>query len=171
MVQSTTTSTATTSLDPVLFDSNQAYIATYTTVEWAGDIKAYPLDATTGVITATEAAKIWSAKTQLEAQSAGSRVIRYMHPTTKALRSFTYSNLAADGYGGTGGSGVPLHTPWTGRSRLRFTACCQQECGGHQRRDRSPAHHFVPQSVVPRANPQRRSARAAESGFARRGRQ
>jgi type IV pilus assembly protein PilY1 len=89
---------ATNSLEPVVDDSNRAYIATYATVEWAGDIKAYALDATTGNIDTTTA--LWSAKTQLEAQSAGSRVIRYMHPTTKALRSFTYSNLAADGYGG-----------------------------------------------------------------------
>ena len=31
-----------------LGDNNKAYIATYTTVEWSGDIKAYPLDAATG---------------------------------------------------------------------------------------------------------------------------
>jgi type IV pilus assembly protein PilY1 len=88
---------ATNSLEPVAGDNNQAYIATYTTVEWTGDIKAYPLNATTGVIDTTTAA--WSAKTQLDALAAGSRSIRYMQPGTKAMRAFNYTNLSADGYG------------------------------------------------------------------------
>lgn len=90
---------ATNSLEPVVGDSNRAYIATYATVEWAGDIRAYPLDASTGVIDKTPTSHVWSARTQLDAQSAGSRVIRYMHPTTKALRTFNYGNLNTDGYG------------------------------------------------------------------------
>jgi type IV pilus assembly protein PilY1 len=88
---------ATNSLEPVLGGDNKAYIATYTTVEWTGDVRAYPLDAATGNIDVTTAT--WSAKTMLEGTSAGSRNIKYMHPTTKALRSFTYSNLSTDGYG------------------------------------------------------------------------
>jgi type IV pilus assembly protein PilY1 len=88
---------ATNSLEPVLGDNNSAYIATYTTVEWTGDIKAFPLDAATGNIDTTTTT--WSAKTQLEALSAGSRNIKYMNPTTKALRAFNYTNLTADGYG------------------------------------------------------------------------
>jgi len=90
---------ATNSLEPVLGDNNQAYIATYTTVEWSGDIKAHPLNAATGAIDMSTTT--WSAQTQLEALSAGSRNIKYMHPTTKALRAFNYSNLSADGYGGS----------------------------------------------------------------------
>jgi type IV pilus assembly protein PilY1 len=89
---------ATNSLEPVVGESNNAYIATYTTLEWTGDIKAYPLDAMTGSIDTSTAT--WSAKTQLQALSAGSRNIKYMHPTTKALRAFNYTNLSADGYGG-----------------------------------------------------------------------
>lgn len=88
---------ATNSLEPVAGDNNQAYIATYTTVEWTGDVKAYPLDAATGTINTATAA--WSAKTQLEALSAGSRNIKYMQPGTKAMRSFTYGNLNTDGFG------------------------------------------------------------------------
>ena len=88
---------ATNSLEPVLGDNNSAYIATYTTVEWTGDIKAYPLDAATGNI--DTGTTTWSARTQLEALSAGSRNIKYMNPTTKALRTFNYTNLNADGYG------------------------------------------------------------------------
>ena len=90
---------ATNSLEPVLGDNNNAYIATYTTVEWSGDIKAYPLDAATGTI--NTATTTWSAQAQLEAVSAGSRNIKYMNPTTKSLTDFTYSNLSAaqSGYG------------------------------------------------------------------------
>ncbi|MFI4929062.1 MAG: pilus assembly protein, partial [Burkholderiales bacterium] len=89
---------ATNSLEPVVGESNNAFIATYTTLEWTGDIKAYPLDATSGVIDTTTA--VWSAKTQLQAVSAGSRSIKYMQPGTNALRSFNFTNLTADGYGG-----------------------------------------------------------------------
>jgi type IV pilus assembly protein PilY1 len=88
---------STNSLEPVVGDDNKAYVATYTTVEWIGDIRAYSLDASTAnVDTSTYA---WSAKAQLEAVSAGSRNIKYMHPTTKALRTFSFSNLNTDGYG------------------------------------------------------------------------
>jgi len=89
---------ATNSLEPVAGENNRAYIATYTTVEWTGDIKAYALDAATGAIDTSTAT--WSARTQLEALSAGSRSIRYMQPGTKAMRAFTYANLNADGFGG-----------------------------------------------------------------------
>ncbi|HEX6020324.1 MAG TPA: hypothetical protein VFZ28_19680, partial [Burkholderiaceae bacterium] len=89
---------ATNSLEPVLGDNNNAYVATYTTVEWTGDIRAHPLDAATGAI--NTATTVWSAKTQLEGVSAGSRNIKYMNPVTKALRAFNYGNLSTDGYGG-----------------------------------------------------------------------
>ena len=89
---------ATNSLEPVLGDNNKAYIATYTTIEWSGDIKAFPLDAATGNIDTSVTS--WSAKAQLNGVSAGSRAIKYMQPGTKAMRSFTYSNLNADGFGG-----------------------------------------------------------------------
>ncbi|HET7527916.1 MAG TPA: PilC/PilY family type IV pilus protein [Burkholderiaceae bacterium] len=99
---------ATNSLQPVQGDNNYAYIATYTTVEWSGDIKAYPLDATTGNIDTSTT--VWSARAQLEAVTAGSRNIKYMNPTTKALRAFNYTNLSADGYG-TNFTGLCSKTP------------------------------------------------------------
>lgn len=88
---------ATNSLEPVVGENNKAYIATYTTIEWTGDIRAYPLDATTGAIDTTTPS--WSARTQLQATSPGSRNIKYRHPSTGAMRSFSFSNLNADGYG------------------------------------------------------------------------
>jgi len=88
---------STNSLEPVLGGDNRAFIATYTTVEWSGDVKAYPLDAATGSI--DTATTMWSARTQLESLAAGSRKIKYMNPSTKALTNFTYSNLNNDSYG------------------------------------------------------------------------
>ncbi|HEU5294057.1 MAG TPA: PilC/PilY family type IV pilus protein [Burkholderiaceae bacterium] len=88
---------ATNSLEPVAGENNRAFIATYTTVEWTGDIKAYSLDATTGAIDTTTS--VWSARAQLEGVSASSRSIRYMQPGTKAMRAFTYANLNTDGFG------------------------------------------------------------------------
>jgi type IV pilus assembly protein PilY1 len=88
---------ATNSLEPVLGDDNQAYIATYRTVEWSGDIEAHPLNAQTGVITTTTTT--WSAQARLEALAAGSRNIKYMRPN-KSLAAFNYTNLNTDGHGG-----------------------------------------------------------------------
>jgi type IV pilus assembly protein PilY1 len=87
---------ATNSLEPVVGENNKAFIATYTTLEWTGDIRAYALDAMTGVIDTSTAA--WSAKTQLEALAAGSRNIKYMN-SSKVMRTFNYANLNADGFG------------------------------------------------------------------------
>lgn len=88
---------ATNSLEPVLGDNNNAYIATYTTVEWSGDIKAYPLDAATGNIDTSTTT--WSARAQLEAVTAASRNIKFMNPTSKALQTFNLANLTGAGYG------------------------------------------------------------------------
>ena len=87
---------ATNSLEPVVGENNKAFIATYTTLEWTGDIRAYALDAMTGVIDTSTSA--WSAKTQLEALAAGSRNIKYMN-SSKVMRAFNYANLTADGFG------------------------------------------------------------------------
>jgi type IV pilus assembly protein PilY1 len=88
---------ATNSLEPVVGENNQAYIATYETISWVGDVQAYPLDASTGSI--NTATRTWSARTQLDALGAGSRQIKYMQPGTGTMRNFTFTNLNADGYG------------------------------------------------------------------------
>jgi len=90
---------ATNSLEPVVGDNNRAYIATYTTLDWAGDITAYPLDATTGNIDTADSSKVWSAQKQLEAISANSRKIKYMKPGSTVLKDFNFTNLNGDGYG------------------------------------------------------------------------
>jgi len=88
---------ATNSLEPVVGENNQAYIATYETLSWVGDVQAYPLDASTGSI--NTATRTWSARTQLDAIGPGSRQIKYMQPGTGTMRNFTFTNLNADGYG------------------------------------------------------------------------
>lgn len=87
---------ATNSLKPVNGDNNQAFIATYTTDEWTGDVKAYPLNATTGEVDTTNHA--WSAQALLDAATPSGRTIYYRRPNG-ALQSFTYDNLRDDGYG------------------------------------------------------------------------
>ncbi|MBT2324985.1 hypothetical protein J7E62_21860 [Variovorax paradoxus] len=87
---------ATNSLKPVSGDNNQAFIATYTTVDWTGDVKAYPLSETTGVVDTSRPA--WSAQAGLDNVTASSRTIYYRRPAG-ALQSFTYGNLNTDGYG------------------------------------------------------------------------
>ena len=89
---------ATNSLEPVVGENNQAYVATYETISWVGDVQAYPLDASTGSINTTT--RTWSARTQLDALGSGSRQIKYMQPGTGTMRNFSYGNLATDGYGG-----------------------------------------------------------------------
>ena len=97
-VKGAASAAATNSLKPVNGDNNQAFIATYTTDEWTGDVKAYPLNATTGVVDTAEGAEAWSAQTLLDAATPSGRTIYYRRPNG-ALQSFTYDNLTADGYG------------------------------------------------------------------------
>lgn len=92
-------SAATSSLKPVAGDDNLVFVATFKTVDWFGDLIAYTLDAKNGVIDLTH--PVWSAKTQLDAKSVGSRQIYYAKPnaTTPSLVAFNYANLSGDGYG------------------------------------------------------------------------
>ncbi|MBO9514403.1 MAG: pilus assembly protein PilY [Variovorax sp.] len=88
---------ATNSLKPVSGDNNQAFIATYRTVDWTGDVRAFPLDASTGNVDVSSPA--WSAQAKLDTKAASARTIYYRRPNG-ALQSFTYANLNTDGYGG-----------------------------------------------------------------------
>ena len=86
---------ATNSLKPVSGDNNQVYVASYRTVDWTGDVKAHPLDATTGAVDTNTVP--WSAQVKLDGQSAASRTIYYRRPNG-SLQSFTYDNLNTDGF-------------------------------------------------------------------------
>jgi len=91
---------ATTSLKPIVGETNEAYIATFTTLDWSGDVKAYPLDAQTGVIDTSEGKAKWSAAAKLDAMALGSRKVYYRRPgSSPTLALFTYDSLSADGLG------------------------------------------------------------------------
>lgn len=78
-------------------NGNTVYQAGYTTRSWIGDLKAYSVNGTTGVISDTP---VWSAQAQLELKTPGSRSILYRQgPGIGAMRDFTFANLDADGYG------------------------------------------------------------------------
>lgn len=95
------TAAATSSLELVAGD-NAVYLAQYRTVKWDGDLIAKAINADTGVVATTAT---WSARTQLNttvnsAASGDGRSIHYFNSTaTNKLKSFTYTNLNADGKG------------------------------------------------------------------------
>lgn len=80
---------ATSNLEPVAGD-NFAYVASYRTVKWDGDVQAREINLTTGALSA-EDDRIWSAKEKLNAISAASRKIYFKSGT--ALAEFTTTNL------------------------------------------------------------------------------
>ncbi|WP_298011406.1 PilC/PilY family type IV pilus protein [uncultured Aquabacterium sp.] len=111
------TSAATSSLEPVQ-GTDQIYLASYATVAWTGDVKAYDFEVnrTTGEITKTEAWSVLTGLDSLNATTAASRSIHYMLRTTgdgavtHSLRALTWANLTADGHG-SGFSNLCSKTP------------------------------------------------------------
>ena len=89
---------ATTSLQPTTGQDNQVFIASFTTVQWTGDLKAFPLSAVDGTV--DTANPRWSAANVLDSTPAASRNIYYKASGSNSLRTFTKTNLDADGYGG-----------------------------------------------------------------------
>jgi len=103
-VEGAGTSAATSSLEPVS-GSDQIFLATYTTLDWTGEVEAYNFTVSnSGDVSTTLAWSARSALDQLTATTAASRHVYYMRGTTTAgvtsyaLQSFTYTNLSADGY-------------------------------------------------------------------------
>ena len=84
---------ATSNLQPVSGD-NSIYIATYRTVKWDGEISAYTIDLSTGVISTSPT---WQAATLLQAKigSSGDSDTRTIYVNESgALKSFSYDNLS-----------------------------------------------------------------------------
>ena len=91
-------SAATSALEPVAGD-NFAYVASYETVRWNGNVEARTIDLNTGAVSATA---IWSAQSQLDTLTnsttpgGASRVIkRFDSGSTNKLQNFTWANLTA----------------------------------------------------------------------------
>jgi len=93
---------ATSNLEPVAGD-NFAYVASYTTVDWTGDLQSRSIDVTTGDVSSdtncgvTGSGCQWSAQTKLDNLVWSSRRI-YIAPSSGVsgdpLRAFTYANLS-----------------------------------------------------------------------------
>jgi Tfp pilus tip-associated adhesin PilY1 len=100
-VQATTGSAAaaaTSNLEPVAGD-NFAYVASYTTVRWNGDVEARTIDLNTGAVSPTG---LWSAQAQLDTLASATtpggqnRLIkRFKSSTSNKLQDFTWANLTA----------------------------------------------------------------------------
>ncbi len=94
---------ATSNLEPVAGDS-AVYMATYRSVKWDGDLRAYQIDPTTGHLVDPDAYD-WSAQEKIDTQvrtatSGDGRAIKYFSKATRVtnnLRDFTFTNLTADG--------------------------------------------------------------------------
>ncbi|MEO8133807.1 MAG: PilC/PilY family type IV pilus protein, partial [Betaproteobacteria bacterium] len=111
---------ATSNLEPVAGD-NFAYVASYETVRWNGDVEARTIDLNTGAVSPTA---IWSASTELDLLSYAttpggtSRVIkRFNSGSTNKLQDFTLANLSAaeQAYFGAAwiGTGAAALTQWS----------------------------------------------------------
>lgn len=83
---------ATSNLEPVAGD-NFAYVASYRTVKWDGDLQAREIDLTDGGLS-SEDERIWSAKERLSTVSASARTIYFNDGG--ALSEFVPANLSAE---------------------------------------------------------------------------
>ncbi|RIX80567.1 pilus assembly protein [Acidovorax cavernicola] len=81
---------STSSLQLVAGDNNLVFRASYTTQLWTGDLQAFSINGSTGVIATTAT---WSAQAKLDAKAASSRRIYFSDGS--ALQSFEYGNLSA----------------------------------------------------------------------------
>lgn len=120
---------ATSNLEPVAGD-NFAYVASYETVRWNGEVEARTIDLNTGAVGTTP---VWSAQTQLDtlvnATTPGGQsrsIKRFNTAATNKLQDFTWANLSAAEQAyfqapwiGTGGA-VPL-SQWSALSAAQQT--------------------------------------------------
>lgn len=102
---------STSSLTPTSGD-NVAYTASFTTLDWTGEVQAQQLDTTTGSLSTTVN---WSARGLLDAKvsdDCDNRKIYARNPATNALVDFTWNTKACDTATGlpTGSAGTGLTT-------------------------------------------------------------
>ncbi len=100
---------STSSLTPTAGD-NIAYTASFTTLDWTGEVQAQEVDTTTGNLSSTVK---WSARSLLDAKvgdECDSRKIYARNPATNALVDFTWNTVACDSTSGlpSGGASTGL---------------------------------------------------------------
>ena len=97
----------TSTLNPTTTD-HAAYLASYTTGAWSGDVQAFNVDPGTGAIDTTS--QIWSAKTKLntraslECDARDIYLVRTDGITTNNLTPFTWGTRTCDGAGNPAGT-------------------------------------------------------------------
>ncbi len=84
-------SAATTSLALVPGDGNRIFKASYTTVQWTGEVQAFTINASDGTFDLTK--PVWSAQALLDTLSLSSRKVYFNKAGT--LTAFTYANLTS----------------------------------------------------------------------------
>jgi type IV pilus assembly protein PilY1 len=121
---------ATSNLEPVDGD-NFAYVASYQTSFWDGDLQARTIDLLTGAVSPTAA---WKAQEKLDTQTYATtpggtarKIYRFNPVATNALEDFTWANLSATSmatYFGEAwiGTGATALTQWGGLSATDKTA-------------------------------------------------
>jgi Tfp pilus tip-associated adhesin PilY1 len=110
---------STSSLTPTAGD-NTAYTASFTTLDWTGEVQAQELDTTTGALSSTVK---WAARALLDAKvgdQCDNRKIYARNPATNALVDFTWDTKTCDTSTGlpTGSAGTGL----TSGMQALFTA-------------------------------------------------
>jgi type IV pilus assembly protein PilY1 len=105
---------ATSSQAPVAGD-NSAFVASYQTATWSGEVEARPIDLSTGAVNLDPTVPpTWSAQTMLAkktGQSCDNRLIYLFDASaTNNMVEFTWNTSSCDG------SGAPIGTPRTGLS-------------------------------------------------------
>jgi Tfp pilus tip-associated adhesin PilY1 len=93
---SASTGAGTSNLEPVNGD-NFAYLASYTTQSWTGDVQAREINVLTGAIDTTV---IWSAQTLLDAATSGAcdnrKILLFRAGATDNLTNFSWNSRACD---------------------------------------------------------------------------
>jgi type IV pilus assembly protein PilY1 len=134
------TAAATVSSTP-LREGSDAFEAQFTTSDvyqdWTGDLLEYPINPTTGAVNTATGAQVWSAKTQLDAQSYTSRIISTWDPVALAGTPFEWNPAAAPtGISSTTALGKALSTFTSDTngsdvlSYLRGNSALEQRNGG-----------------------------------------
>jgi len=77
-------------------ETNVVYQSKFSSIDWSGDVQAFPINTSTGVVSSTAT---WSAETQLDAKDHDERniIFSFLDGTDSYTgRSFTYTNLPSD---------------------------------------------------------------------------
>jgi type IV pilus assembly protein PilY1 len=119
------------------------FVTSDTYQDWTGNVNAYPIDPTTGIIDTTIANIIWSAQTQLDGKTPASRLIATWDPATGSGTPFEWTaGTPASGIAAGTALGTPLQSfapDSNGQDVLNFLrgSTAQEQRNGGQFRNRA----------------------------------